>query len=386
MPDNEEPKNKDDYAILVGIDNYLYLDPLKGAQDDIAKFQEWLLDLKGGSVPMKNIHLVLSPPEQDQEDPQPLQEKINQKLKKIGVLNGRWIGRRLYFYFSGHGYGKIDDVGMLMGNASPLELGNNIGLRKYRNFFLEWGFFDEIIFILDCCRDPFQRADTGKPPFTMPDELFPENPPVVNHFTILACAYGRKSYEIPKIADTSNKRQKRGILTLAVLEGLKDQMATDSNGNITASSLSEYVNTRIPQLAGINSLKQDPEFERPLPVREITFMSGLNIRQRIGIFLPKGIDKLSIYDNESNGIADYMLSANPGHWSFNYLSEDVDKRRLITQISESPWIHEGVEGTLLKVDLVQNSWYELEPSQGDATILDLRTIDSNDRNYVFTIK
>ncbi len=381
MPPNIQAKNEDDYAILVGIDNYLFLDPLRGAQEDIAKFQKWLIDDNGGAVPPQNIHTVLSPPEQDAEDPQPIQEKINQKFRKLGVMTGRRIGRRLYFYFSGHGYGTIDDVAMLMGNASQLELKNNIGLRNYRNFLLEWGFFDEIIFILDCCRDPVRHAETGMPPFTLPQANLPLPPPKVTHYSILACAYGEQALSAPRAAGDP---EKRGILSTALLEGLVDQQAADANGNVTIISLIEYLHTRVPQLAGNHKMSQEPEFDaRPLQPN-ITLQKGVQKNQTIGIFLAEGVNRLTITNNDSEAIAEYELINNA--WTFNYLTQDPGKQKCVTRIAELPAPAEVGNGTIIKVKLIQNCWYELECADENPKILDLRKISSNDIDYVFKFK
>src|SRR5690348_10463761 len=103
MPQNDQPKNRDDYALLVGIENYPFLTTLKGVQSDVTIFQKWLLDKDGGSIPDENIYTILSPPEINLEEPGPTRDAINGKLRMMGVRQGRRIGRRLYFYFSGHG-------------------------------------------------------------------------------------------------------------------------------------------------------------------------------------------------------------------------------------------------------------------------------------------
>ncbi|THU41173.1 caspase family protein [Niastella caeni] len=381
MPENVLHLNEEDHALLIGIDNYLFLDPLKGAQDDIAKFQKWLIDENGGAVPPKNIHTVLSPVEQDDEDPQPVQDKINQKLRKIGVMKGRRIGRRLYFYFSGHGYGTIDDVAMLMGNASPFELKNNIGLRNYRNFLLQWGFFDEIIFILDCCRDPIRHAETGIPSFTLPENMIPNPPPKVTHYTILACPYGEKSFMVPQ---KPGDPEKRGILSTAIFEGLMNRQATDASGDVTINSLMDYLHTRVPQLAGDNRINQQPEFDALRFQQNITLQKGPLMNQTIAIFLPATVNKLAITNKDAVEIAEYNFTNNA--WDFRYLTAEADKQKYVLRIDETAAPPAEGNGTIIRLKLIQNCWYDLECSDGKTEILDLRKIPSNDINHVFRFK
>lgn len=46
---------KEDYAIVVGINHYPGMNPLKGAEQDALNFIEWLKDPKGGDVPKEQI-------------------------------------------------------------------------------------------------------------------------------------------------------------------------------------------------------------------------------------------------------------------------------------------------------------------------------------------
>ena len=370
--------NNDDYAILIGIDNYLSFDPLTGVAEDVAGILEWLLDPNGGDVPQANIHTILAPPIPDPEDPQPVQDKINQKFRKLGVMAGNRIGRRLYFYFSGHGYGQIDDVGMLMGNASARELKNNIGLKNYRNFLLEWGFFDELIFFLDCCRDPIRHAETGIPPFTIPDELLPAVPPRVNHVTILACIYGKQAFMIPK---QQGAPEKRGLLSKAFLEGVKDHLATDSQGNITTSSLMDYLVKRVPELAGVHNINQEPEYFTPQPVRNIILKQGIVKKKQIGILLSPSVTSLLIEDNSSTEIARYMFVNSA--WSFQYLTQDPVKQQSVIRLSEAVAATALGTSAIITVELIWNCWYNLECSNGQTEILDMRKINSNTTDNVF---
>lgn len=248
--------NNEDFAIVIGIDNYPQLRPLGAAVKDAIAFAEWLVAPDGGGLPQKNVELIKSPEKQTSTDPLdavPAQKDIEKVLRDWGVELNQRIGRRLYFYFSGHGFGPaFDDVGMLMANAANTRLQCNIGLHRYLEFFRNYALFDEVVFIVDCCRDPTLGWETIPPGFTLQR---PDSPPKVLDFSVLAAAYGAKAFE-----NTAAAEERRGILTKAVLEALNEKPSVDDQGRVTSSTLKQYVLKRVQELAAGQGKDQTPEF------------------------------------------------------------------------------------------------------------------------------
>jgi uncharacterized caspase-like protein len=252
------PPITDHYGIAVGIDTYPSLRKLTSAVGDATRFCEWLLDENGGNVHQDNVKLIPSPPATaaDRFDAKPIQDDIERALRDFGAEVGKRIGKRLYFYFAGHGFGpSFDEVGMLMANASMNALQKNIGLREFRDYFHERGLFDEVVFILDCCRDSARGKATNGPGF---DDFSPV-PDRVAHvvdFVVLGAAYGEKAFAP---IDQANG-ERRGILTRAILEALRgDLRALDPKGRVTAATLKGFIRDRVPTLADDDKLKQAPE-------------------------------------------------------------------------------------------------------------------------------
>lgn len=248
--------NNQDYAIVIGIDNYPQLPMLGAAATDAAKFAEWLLDPNGGGLAPEHVKQIISPTKQD-TDPRnalPVQKQIDDQLTEWGAELNKRIGRRLYFYFSGHGIGPdFDDVALLMANANRNRLRSNIGLRPYLRFFADTGIFDEVVFIADCCRDP-TLSDLAMPPVFTPE---PQDPrPQVVDIALLAAPYGKKAFEEggPPLQD------RRGILTKALLEALRDRPSVDAQGRVTTSTLHAYVTARVKELAAAQGKEQEPIF------------------------------------------------------------------------------------------------------------------------------
>ena len=275
--------NKDDYAIVVGINAYPRLRVLRAALKDASRFAEWLKSPEGGGLPADNVHLIFGPETVPSRlrDAGPMQEDIDDALSRIGVERNVKIGRRLYFYFAGHGFGpSFDDIGMLMAQAGTRLLKRNIGLRPYRIYFHNHALFDELVFIVDCCRDRAIGVETAGPDFT----TIPDGPiGQVLDFIVVAAAYGEKAFE----PVNGPVEEPRGLLTSAVLEGLRDAAATDASGRFTARSLEAYIKRRVPQLAKDAKLRQEPEVDPPQ--REIVFGTAPIQTMTVRILAPPGL-------------------------------------------------------------------------------------------------
>lgn len=106
-------KNDNDYAIVVGVRHYSGLPILSGPETDANNIYEWLLSDTGGGLPKANCHLFLST-----ENPlSPIQDSIDICFGTIlnEFQENHKEGRRLYFYFSGHGLGvEFDDTALVL--------------------------------------------------------------------------------------------------------------------------------------------------------------------------------------------------------------------------------------------------------------------------------
>lgn len=254
-------KNLDHFAIVIGIDLYPGLHPLTASVNDATRFCKWLLSPEGGYLPPENVKLVVPDPAPvtDYLDATPNKARIQKALRALGVDTKQKIGTRLYFYFSGHGISPtVNDVGMLLANSSHTILENNIGLQPYRNFFHAKKLFDEVIYIVDCCRDIKAGISMDGPGFNIADGTGP----VINDCGYLATAYGEKAFQpLPK---GSSKDERTGLLTKAVIEALEgNPKALDFLGRVTASTLNIYLKERVPELATTAGLKQPPYYIEP---------------------------------------------------------------------------------------------------------------------------
>lgn len=351
MPNGTQtPPNPDDYAIVVGIDAYPQLRRLQAARSDARRFAAWLIDPEGGGLPSANVRIVESAAiPADPFDARPIQRDIDRHLRDFGVERRKRIGRRLYFYFAGHGFGPtFDDVGMLMADAAMERLESNIGLRHYLVFFHDLELFDQVVFILDCCRDPMRGASTAKPVFTLQPPA--GGVPRVERYVVLAAAYGEKAFE-PR----SQGGERRGVLTSALMEALQGS-AANARGEVTATSLREYLKVRVPEIASEANLKQGPEIPYLPDLVLCTVPPARLPRVRVRILVPNGLTGEMI-------LRDGTDLAEIGRRSARDAASD-----------RPPW----------EVDLVLNSRYQVEHTDS-AMVMVLDPRKFKDGNHVYRI-
>lgn len=253
----EEYANPEDYAVVIGIDRYAGLPHLKAASRDAARFTEWLLRPDGGGLPEKNVHFIpsiLVPGDPFQS--KPVLQDIEAALWRIGLLQYRRVGRRLYFYFAGHGVGPaFNEVAMLLATAGLGGLAN-VGLTHVQDFFHRAAVFDEIVYILDCCREERVAVCTGLTFNPVPRAGIPPT----NDFVLLASVYRGMAYE--PFDETNAAR--RGLMTEALLEGLNGAAgAIDTQGRITSDTVSAYVQRRVRELATQAEVDQQADPPKP---------------------------------------------------------------------------------------------------------------------------
>lgn len=236
--------NERDRAIIVGIRSYPGLgQPLDGPENDAKKFCEWATSKTGGQLKGKDARLILSSqfgPMKKPIDAKPTLEAIQRELDQLqdeAEENGKRgeglrVGRRLYLYFSGHGFEPAADrVALLMANATRLR-GYHVVGKLYADYFRRSGIFDEVLLFMDCCRESLQQFPTLLPPYVeMLSSTAPETGKWLHAF---ATKWSRKSRE-KKIGGVAH-----GIFTAALLRGLGGE-AADASGQVTDESLTNYL-------------------------------------------------------------------------------------------------------------------------------------------------
>lgn len=276
MPDPQQPKNENDYALVVGIDHYPGYENLHGAVDDAKDMVRWLCaEPDGGGLPTENCKAVYSVP----NPAHPIQDEIDDALLEIlHAVGNNEPARRLYVYFSGHGMAPSKLVtGMCVANWS-LDMRNRaLNSQKYLDVLLTSGKFREVIMFLDCCRVRMVAAEGQGPanPNLVPGAKSPKS----RSFLANATEFLNKAYEAavsgpPGANPPAAGPTVRGYFTRALLEGLRGAAAVAPAG-VPASELKKYLEWRTPELALKNGIEQEPEILNGLPsIQEPVFGSA----------------------------------------------------------------------------------------------------------------
>lgn len=246
---------KEDFAIIIGINDYtptnLGLKTLLGAINDADKVEDWVSSATGGNVPALNIKKIISSP----APLKPIQVEIDDAFLEIEttiIANGG-RAKRLYFYFAGHGLGILDstvDTGLCLANWSERRRQAALSSELYKDYIKQYGYFEEIIFIADCCRNTKISITPQQPTFRSP--VPGQAAGQTKMFVAYATQYQDQSYEVESIDS-----EMRGAFTTVLLEGLKG--AASNNGLIGADDLRDYLKIETPKIAQQNGYKQIPE-------------------------------------------------------------------------------------------------------------------------------
>lgn len=251
-----------DYAVVVGINRYPGLSDLKGPENDALAFTAWLVSSSGGQVPEENITTLVSKNYQEINDTSRLKarpttvdvdsafDQLIEQGEGLGGSVGR-LGRRLYIYLAGHGFGiDIESTALLMANASQVRTGYHIPGRPYANWFRLSALFEEVALFMDCCRDDYRRTPLHLPPWA---EMRHPEAAQVRFFYAFATRWSRKARELPG-ADGLH----RGVFTTALLAALEHSLP-DEQGRVTGSTIASYIFNYLPRLLP-ESERQEPEF------------------------------------------------------------------------------------------------------------------------------
>jgi len=269
--------NDDDYAIVVGIANYASYQAIDAAEGDARDFARWLRDPQGGDLPEDNVSLVLSSDlPQQLRIGRPIRDDVEDEFIKL--LNNRTgrIGRRFYFYFSGHGCApSYDEIALIMANSSKGVPNRNIGARLYATTLVERANFDELVFFLDCCRGVDDTVDPQQPPFRRPQ-------PAVDYTNVkLTVAVGS---QIGQLSNAPDSPTQRSFFTEFLLEGLRGAAATGDQ-SISVESLMQYVKPKVTAKALGYGKRQVPELAKPA---EIIFRNGVSNQRLISLLIKPG--------------------------------------------------------------------------------------------------
>lgn len=214
-----------DFGVVVGIEDYPYFRSLHGAASDARAFHAWLCDARGGGLDPCNVRLVLSDPEQET----PAQDEIDRELvAMLTAAKAGGGGRRLYFYFSGHGAMNPDrmrnDIALLLTRWSESLVRLALSTELYSSTLCSTGLFDEVAIFIDGCRS-ISASVVGLEPLFV--HTWGAQTGAARRFLAFATEACNPAFEYPESA------RWHGIFTQCLLSILREP----SNGGIRADQL-----------------------------------------------------------------------------------------------------------------------------------------------------
>lgn len=232
-----------DFAVVVGINHYRGLADLSGAENDAAAFDEWLRSDTGGAVPGDHIAFLHNGANGAEH---PRVAEIDDEFEKIhDLLEGDGGGRRLYIFLAGHGFDpEGDDAALLDATATTRRLGDHISGRLYMLWHQKARLFEQVVLIMDCCRDDYRRVPIRRPPWIHDDARVG---PDAARFTGLATRWAQKARERP---DPDDNGKMRGLYSRALLGVL-------NAGEVTGEELKRYT------MNGLSLLARGGQFQEP---------------------------------------------------------------------------------------------------------------------------
>jgi hypothetical protein len=250
-----------DHAVVIGIESYPGLSDLEGPSNDASAFYDWLVSPAGGNLDPVNVRKSLTtdfgPQEDDVNAIRPQLDDLHCLFDDLlePAVNAEHIGDRLFLYAAGHGIAdsqEMNDVAVMSANARPM-MPLHITLTLYAQWFRRSSAFDEVILIMDCCRDVNVMISLVPPTLV---QLPPRaRAGRVKTFYAFATewAHVAKEREIDGV--------KRGIFTTALLDALKKQKP-NRRGRVTGSLIARYIRDKITIFAGDKEIRP-PQIDAP---------------------------------------------------------------------------------------------------------------------------
>ncbi len=231
------PKNKDDYALIVGINHYRDLNHLEGPENDLKAFEDWLVANDGGRLPRKNITVIRSTPDGRKPRVTDFWDWAEDLITEKSPHLDERIGRRLYLFLAGHGVGpSVNEAGLLTPRASMLHV-EYFAATRCADFFRQAALFEEVILIMDCCRD--FDAELPAPYLPLRRTVDAGAAHQVHPLYVYGTGFGRKSRE------KNFGTYVGGVCTAALVEGLR---RGNAQGRVTAEGLKAFVRRRVREL------------------------------------------------------------------------------------------------------------------------------------------
>src|ERR1043166_2518584 len=255
-----------DRALVVGINRYQGISDLAGPENDAQAFFDWVTSPTGGGLDPNQAKLIRSsdfPAAASVDDERPAKEQIERFFTEVDNAAdannraglGLKAGKRIWLFFSGHGFAPaLDTSGVLMANATLGRI-HNVSAMLWANRLYEGGWFDDVFLFQDAGRSRIPNGGLN-PPFLDPQRPAPRNQQRRRFY-----AFSAKDRKLAKKLPFPDG-QTRGIFTSTLLQGLSE--ARDPRtGAVTTTYLKEYLQANMKRLLSSADLSNEDIAKMP---------------------------------------------------------------------------------------------------------------------------
>jgi hypothetical protein len=261
------PEQANDYAVVIGLNDYPQFGsqgrPLAGAIADAERFTDWLCDTDtGGGLPAANCKKILSVPEPLGPNKLVIDLALGSVITDARAAGG---GRRLYFYFSGHGQARsAHDVALCLCHWSPLFRYAALSSAQYKDMFLKCSPFKEVVILLDCCRIRSIDATGGESEIGC---AIPVDDSGSKRFMLGFATEFQNAAMEAEVDDAVGEEGPvvRGHFTEALVAGLRGG-AAQPGGGVRSGELKRYLELNVPRIAKDHEHVQNAQVIADFPV------------------------------------------------------------------------------------------------------------------------
>ena len=269
-------------AISIGINKYEFLQPLKYAKRDAELMQDFLRNQVGCE---KLLFFSDDSPDFMRSSTRPSFTKLRQVLRTMFEKPFMEAGDNFWFFFSGHGRRHNGCDYLMACDSDPDDVERTAISINYVTEQLRRSGADNVILILDACRD--QGSKSGEGIGNQAAEVARQK----GIITFFSCSPNELSYEIEDL--------QQGIFTKALLEGLGVQGQC-----ATVERLNDYLSWRVPEL--IRQHKSEKVRQTPYTIAEPVTKYHLIILQQYAT--KPDIDALKIDAFQAEGEKNFELA------------------------------------------------------------------------------
>jgi tetratricopeptide (TPR) repeat protein len=241
------------YAMIIGISNYKFIQPLDFADKDAGLFRDFLKSPGGGQLKVDDIFCLLN------EDA----KAANFWVKGMNWIRSKNLKKndRLFIYMAGHGDAINQDEYFFLtydcnpaGDKNNYIITGNIQLYNLKSRIADWVRHGvEVILVMDACRsNELPGGSEGQQ--VLNTAISEKN---AGEIVMLATGAGQESLEDANIGTG------HGLFTYYLVDGLSGLADTkgDADQKITFKELQSYVGSNVPIIAQEKyKKKQDPYF------------------------------------------------------------------------------------------------------------------------------